>query len=296
MVLPADSSTADSEAPAGKRRWLPSARRDDGIYYSFNQWLEFFGGDEFRTRDVWSRCVDEETENYDSKASVRKRLKTDIEGHTAMDFYDLARGGVCVVLQAAGGGAGDLGNSLRMNERRAADFLGGSGCRATLSVKAVHSLQGKSQAFQVRFQTSEGAYLHFDKAGEQLTFRGWEEDEGTIFRIEPDTSWPWVVLSHKDGLRVRVFPRWAWQPSDGASWWHPDMLNRARSMVATDQEFRGRRRHPMDTEQKYHTFVEWVEFADREWLSETCPIAGAALYLAAQHWKDQCIKEEGDTK
>jgi len=278
--------------PSGRRRWPrgAAAGQDDGAYYTFAEFLEFFGGDWHYAQHVWSQSLDEQEECADSKTAMQAKLRNDIEGQSPMTFQDLLQGGVKVVLQSASGDS--LGNSLRMNDEGGADFLGGAGSRAVLIVEVVCAPSLEIQAALVQLRNAAaGAYLRMADGGLGLDFGGRDGEDQALFEVRPLYQSPLVLVARK-GVLVGVFLPRSGTEEPRAPWWHAQMMQKAREMAATDPRYAGRRYHPMDRAMTYYTFEQWVEWADEMWLQAACPLVDAAVALAAAHWDAECVREE----
>lgn len=284
-----------AQHPQGKRRWpsAAAASRDDGAFYSFQQWLDFCQGDEEFARDLWSRAIDQDEARLlpSSEAQLRAQLAADVAALHLATPEDLAAGaqGIVLELRAAGLDAAAPGNSLRAGEGEAADFLGGAGSTATLAVEVVAAAP---PTLQVRLRSCRGGYLR--QRGAALDFGGsaGDEAEGTVFEVlVRDHPAPLISLGGKGGLVIGTFvPRWA--PT--AAWWRDALLQNAREAVEADEELQGRRRHPKDPLRGYHTFVEWVEhFDDLGWGGL---VTDGALVLARLVWTRECIREGDDNQ
>lgn len=63
-----------------------------------------------------------------------------------------------------------------------------------------------------------------------------------------------------------------------------------------DNKLKGRCRHCKDPTGAYYAFPEWVEHAAAAWLSATCPVPEASVWLAEKQWVEEGIPEDDDKR
>lgn len=302
---------------SGRRRWksLSAARWDDGIYYTWEEWQQYFPRDEVEfALQIWSRAVSKE-EHPDKEAELRKSLARDVSKLELLPFEVLMQGSVeSVVLQHYVGEGSGPGNSLRAGEDGVADLLGGAGARATLAVEvlaaAPHSLQ-----VRIRCQATGGylrAHLQGGQSGDvggcgRLDFLGSAEaveteateaapKTTTVFEVfRREASLPLVCIGAKGGGGMSPFvlrcARGYGKRPRPQLWWRAALMEKAYAR-AEDPKFQGRRRHAKDPSRGYYTFPEWVEYIDdQEWGG---PLETGALALGELLW-EECSLEELDS-
>jgi len=276
--------------PDEKRRRWP---KEDN-FYTFEEFLAFFNGDEELAKDVWSRSIPEEDWDQVAKEWAQEALRLDIQELPLVNRGNLTKGNF--VFQNFCPEPEEFRNSLRMNANGYAELSGGAGQYATFELEPHAPLDESFGKQLVRLKNLVGGYLCLDSE-QQIRFGGDPRDPGTLFEIawyKTSVLTP-ITLAHYTGKLVGMFLlRFASsaQP-ESVEPWLECALTQAREEISSDKNSQlvGKRRHRDNPTGRYYTFEEWVEYIYYRWLG-ACPMAYASVLLAKELWLKECEPED----